>query len=113
MGADASRVQQKRVSYLVTLRNEFAISRAGVPVEETLVDCVVNNLNVIERDLEQLFNLIACEIRDCEDSGRAGQHPFRRLKVQGSPDSLLPCPRHMLQHVMHGHHIRARQKAWD
>ena len=77
--------------------------------QEPLVNRVVHNFNVGQRNLEKFFNLIAREIRDGKDPRRPSQNPLRHLKIERPPNPLLPGTRHMFQHVVHGHYIRARQ----
>ena len=64
MGADAPGIKQKRVADLISLRDEIAVRSCCMPVQKALVNRVVDDFNVIERDLKKLFNLISREIRN-------------------------------------------------
>ena len=114
MRADAASVEQKRVGHLVALRDQFAVRCAGVSMKKTFVDGVINDLDAVGRDAEKLFNLGPGKVRNREDSRCTPQHPLSHLQVPGFPESgLLACPRHVVQQVVNGHDVGARQKSRD
>src|SRR6202140_3366383 len=79
--------------------------------QETFINPVVNYLDSLRRNVEQLLDFIAREIRYCKNSRRPGQHSFRRLKIERAPEStLLAGTRHMLEHVVDRHHIGTGQR---
>src|SRR5262245_37718933 len=110
MRTDASRIQKKRVRYLIALGDLLTIGGAGVPAQEALINRVVDDFNAVRRYVEEPLDLAPRYVRNCEDARGAAQDAPGHLKVPGAPEArLLPRPGHMLEHVVYRHYVWARQ----
>ena len=62
MRTNRARVQKKRIVDLVALRNQLAVSLAGVTVKKTLVNRVVDHFDVIVGNGQQFMNFVLREL---------------------------------------------------
>src|SRR5208337_2237709 len=107
--ADAACIEQERVVHLVTLRDESAVGFAGMPLAEAVVEGVVNDLDLLRRNMEQALRVLLGEIGDREDACRVMQHPLGKLKMQVALHVGMAVDAvHMVEQVMHRDHVRAR-----
>src|SRR5581483_5106378 len=108
--ADSPGIQEKRVSDLVTLRDELAISFGSVAAQKALVDGVVDDLNALRWNSKQLFDLFLGELRDGKNAGSTLEHAAGQLKVQRpAKTGVIARAIHMLENVVNRHHIAAGQ----
>src|SRR5579859_6252107 len=110
--ADAACIEQKGVGHLIALGNQVAIGGGGVTVQKTLVDRVVHYLDAVGGNVEVLLQVGAGKVGNRENPRGPAQHSLGHLQMKASPETrLLAGARHMLQHVVHRHHVWAGQQA--
>src|ERR1019366_9898780 len=98
-----------RIIHLITLRDELARGIAGMAKAETVIEGVVDDLDLFRRNLKQALGVFLGEIGYGEDAGSAMQHPFGELKMQPAfQGGLAVHAVEVIEQIMHRDHVGAR-----
>ena len=107
--ADAAGVKQEGIIHLIAFGDEPAVGFAGMPQAKALVEGVVDDLDLLRRNVKQALGVLLGEIGHGEDARRVVQYPLGELKMQVALYiGMAVDPVHVVEQIVHRDHIRTR-----
>src|SRR5215470_15911164 len=78
---DSSGIKQEGIRHLISLGQKLPVGIRRVPAEETVVNGVINHLDLVRIYPEDLFNFAFSKVRNRKDSRRMFQYHAREIKM--------------------------------